>query len=263
MRWCGAGIVELSTPDYGEMCYVDASFWSNNGWAAFGVDKPPEYSSLEGLVGHVRDKDPAHVLVALTHDHPDHIADYFETLAGLVDAGVDVKTVVQADLGRTALHDEFVAAGLDPADVIVFGGRGSNIGGVVPYGEMTTWMTPAVHSTRSGHPPVGFVVEIGGVRFYASGDTDLFGDMALIRRFEPDVAMVCVGNGRGTMGPRDAAAAVEMVGAGVAVPIHYGHSPRNRGPDAGPEFADHVAERIPSVDVHVIEPGDILELDFG
>ena len=44
------------------------------------------------------------------------------------------------------------------------------------------------------------------MRVYASGDTDYFGDMLdLGKRYQPQIAVVCVGNGAFTMGPNDAA----------------------------------------------------------
>lgn len=264
MRWCGAGIVELSTPDYRDLLYVDATFWNNTGWAAFGAKQPPEYASLEGFVDYVRSKQPQNVLIAVTHDHDDHLKDYFDVLAGLVAAGVNVQSVIQADLGRVGLKERYVEAGLEREKVVVFGGRGCNIGGAASMGGMRTWMVPAVHSTFLGYPAVGYVVEVGGVRVYCSGDTDLFGDMALVgSRYRPDVALVCISNGRVTMGPGDAVEAVRMAGARIAVPIHYAHNAFVRQPDAGPEFARAMAAAAPGVTVHVPAPGDTLEFDLG
>jgi L-ascorbate metabolism protein UlaG (beta-lactamase superfamily) len=261
LRWCGAGIVELATPDYRDMLFIDSCFWSNTGWERFGVAKPPEYSSLDGFVSYVQAKRPENVLIAVTHDHNDHLQDYFEVLTGLVDAGVNVQSVIQADLGRIGLKQRYIDAGLDREEVVVWGGRGCNIGGKASMGGMTTWMVPAIHSTFLGYPSVGYVVEVGGVRLYCSGDTDLFGDMALIgRRYRPHVAVVCISNGRVTMGPDDAVDAVEMVGAQTAIPIHYAHNPFVRQPDAGPEFEKLMASAQPAVRVHVPNPGDALDL---
>lgn len=263
LRWCGAGIVELSTPDYRDMLYVDATFWNNSGWKAFGADKPPEYSSLGGFVDYVRSKRPENVLIVVTHDHNDHLRDYFEVLAGLVAAGINVQSVIQADLGRIGLKDRYIEAGLNREEVVVWGGRGCNIGGKASMGGMRTWMVPAIHSTFLGYPSVGYVVEVGGVRLYCSGDTDLFGDMALVgRRYTPDVALVCISNGRVTMGPDDAVDAVRMVGAKIAIPIHYAHNPFVRQPDAGPEFARLMSESDPTVTTHVISPGDSLDFEL-
>ena len=61
--------------------------------------------------------------------------------------------------------------------------------------------------------PAGFVVELeNGFRFYHAGDTDVFGDMRLIGELHrPDIAFLPIG-GHYTMGPREAALAVELLG---------------------------------------------------
>ena len=260
-RWCGGGVFELSSLDGRDMVFVDAWFWSNAGWAAFGVERPPEFSSPEGFVAHVQERNPETLLIAITHDHADHIDDYMLALRELIDAGVRVKSVIQSDLGRTGLREAFREAGVDPGDVLVYEGRGCNLGGELVLGSVRAWMVPALHSGPSGYPAVGYVLEVGGVRFYCSGDTDLFGDMALIgRRYRPDVAVVCVGNRHVTMGPDAAAEAVALVGARVAVPVHYGHNPRVRQSDAGPEFSRRVLERYPAVDVLLPLPGEVIEI---
>jgi L-ascorbate metabolism protein UlaG (beta-lactamase superfamily) len=74
--------------------------------------------------------------------------------------------------------------------------------------------------------PVGLVFEAeNGTKLYFAGDTNVFGDMALIRRlYEPDVAVLPIGD-HFTMGPREAALALELVGAPRCVPSHYGTFP--------------------------------------
>ena len=74
--------------------------------------------------------------------------------------------------------------------------------------------------------PVGFVIELeNGRRVYFAGDTDVFGDMALIRELHaPDVAFLPIG-GHYTMGPRGAARAAQLLGVATIVPIHYGTFP--------------------------------------
>lgn len=261
LRWCGAGIVEISSLESKDLLFVDAWFWNNAGWERFGVDKPAEYASREGFVDYVVGKNPESVLIAVTHDHGDHIGDYFETLKALVDAGINVKSVVQADLAQFHLKDRYAEAGLDIEQVLVNGGRGANIGGVSRHGGITTWTVPAVHSTTGGYPAVGYVAEVGGVRFYCSGDTDLFGDLALVGdQHQPDVAVVCIGNGPFTMGPQGAVRAVGMLGARHAVPIHYAHNPLVRQPDAGPEFEDLLAIADSSVKAHVLKPGGSVQI---
>jgi L-ascorbate metabolism protein UlaG (beta-lactamase superfamily) len=261
VRWLGGGVVELATPDYKQMAYIDAWIWNNAGWTRFNVPKPPEYASKDGFVQYVKSKSPQAVLVLLTHDHGDHIGDYFEMLQALNAAGVPVKTGGQSDLMRKGLVPQFKSAGLDPAQIVLNGGGSMNFGGISKHGDMTVHLVPAIHSTLAGYPSAGFVVEIGGVRVYASGDTDLFGDMRLIgERYRPQLGFFCVGDGPYTMGPEDAARACQMTGISQAVPVHYAHNAQVLGIQAGEDFRRAVAAITPSVKVHVMKPGDSIQV---
>lgn len=261
VRWLGGGVVELATPDYKQMAYIDAWIWNNAGWTRFNVPKPPEYASKDGFVQYVKSKSPQAVLVLLTHDHGDHIGDYFEMLQALNAAGVPVKTGGQSDLMRKGLVPQFKSAGLDPAQIVLNGGGSMNFGGISKHGDMTVHLVPAIHSTLAGYPSAGFIVEIGGVRVYASGDTDLFGDMKLIgERYRPQLGFLCVGDGPYTMGPEDAARACQMTGISQAVPVHYAHNAQVLGIQAGEDFRRAVAAIAPSVKVHVMKPGDSIQV---
>jgi L-ascorbate metabolism protein UlaG (beta-lactamase superfamily) len=69
--------------------------------------------------------------------------------------------------------------------------------------------------------PCGFLVDLGGLRFYHAGDTGLFYDMKLIGEMNAlDVAFLPIGDNF-TMGPEDAAKAVEFLHPRFVVPMHY------------------------------------------
>jgi len=72
----------------------------------------------------------------------------------------------------------------------------------------------------------GFVVETPDMpTLYFAGDTNVFGDMALIGRiYAPTVAVLPIGD-HFTMGPREAAVAAELVAAPRVIPSHYGTFP--------------------------------------
>ena len=89
-------------------------------------------------------------------------------------------------------------------------------------------MTPAMHGGQvegdeSGMytvQPGGFWLHLNnGKRFYHSGDTALLMDMQLLRG-RVDVALLPIGDTY-TMGPEDAARAVEMIQPKVVIPMHY------------------------------------------
>nr|MBO2477990.1 metal-dependent hydrolase [Bacillota bacterium] len=94
-------------------------------------------------------------------------------------------------------------------------------------------MVPAWHSSSLDGPngpiylgnPAGFLITMGGVTVYHAGDTSLFGDMELIgRRHRIDVALLPIGDNY-TMGPEDAAYAVELIKPRYVIPMHYGTFP--------------------------------------
>jgi L-ascorbate metabolism protein UlaG (beta-lactamase superfamily) len=102
------------------------------------------------------------------------------------------------------------------------------------HGALRVHGVPAVHSghrlgPRSTRGPqaraMGHVVEAGGVRVYAAGDTDLFPGMA---GFGPlDAALLPVWGwglslGPGHLDPHTAAEAVGLLRPRVAVPVHWG-----------------------------------------
>jgi L-ascorbate metabolism protein UlaG (beta-lactamase superfamily) len=257
VRWIGGGVVEVATPDNKQLAYVDAWVWNNTAYGILKVNKPPEFASAGAFASYVSAKSPDAVLVLLSHDHGDHMGDYFEMLKALVDAGLPVKTSGQSDLMRAGLVQKFKDAGLDPAQVVLNAGAGQNFGGEASAGAMKAWLVPAIHSNLLGYPSAGFVLDMGGVRVYASGDTDLYGDMRLIGdRYHPDLALVCSGGGPYTMGPRDAAMACQITGVTQAVPIHYGHNPQVLGAEAGDQFKQALAELSPNTTAQVLTLGE-------
>jgi len=91
-------------------------------------------------------------------------------------------------------------------------------------------MTLAFHgsciSTENGPlylgNPAGFLITSEGKTIYHAGDTALFLDMKLIGELDTiDVALLPIGDNF-TMGPEDAARAVEYLNAKLAIPMHYG-----------------------------------------
>ena len=252
VRWIGGGVVEVATPDNKLLTYVDAWVWNNAGYGVLKVDRPAEFGSADAFASYVAAKSPDAVLVLLSHDHGDHMGDYFDLLKALVGAGLNVKTTGQSDLMRFGYVQKFKDNGLDPAQIVVNSGAGQNFGGMAQHGAMQVWLVPAIHSTSIAFPAAGFILDIGGVRVYASGDTDLFGDMRLIGdRYHPNLALLCAGGGPYTMGPRDAALACSMTGVSQAVPIHYAHNGQVLGPEAATQFQQALAELSPGTTAQV------------
>jgi L-ascorbate metabolism protein UlaG (beta-lactamase superfamily) len=105
--------------------------------------------------------------------------------------------------------------------------HGMNVGGGHAFDFGYVKLTPAVHSgtidgddegryTSVAH---GFWIDMDGKRLYHAGDTALIMEMQLLRG-RVDVALLPIGDNF-TMGPEDAARAVEFIEPRVVIPMHY------------------------------------------
>jgi L-ascorbate metabolism protein UlaG (beta-lactamase superfamily) len=140
-------------------------------------------------------------------------------------------------------------------------GHGMNIGGSYhfPFGYVK--MTPAIHSGSVDGDDTGaftttcggFLIDLGGRTFYHSGDSALTRDFELLKG-QVDVAMLPIGDNF-TMGPPDAARAVEMIDPRVVIPIHYSTWPLiEQDPEEFRTLVGDVAKVV------ILEPGDSYEL---
>ncbi|HET7028757.1 MAG TPA: metal-dependent hydrolase [Candidatus Limnocylindrales bacterium] len=236
--WLGHSALQIRTPG-GKTILVDP--WLSNPKSPLSVD----------------DVDGCDVLL-LTHGHFDHMGS----------GGSDVLPIA-ARFSPTwpMIHEMSLWAGRrlpGGMDAVI----GMNAGGTVDVGGIKVTMTPAIHSAGDWNAQgettlylgeaVGFVIEMeNGFRVYDSGDTDVFGDLALIGEMQrPDLAILPIG-GHYTMGPRAAAKAVELLGVKQVLPVHYGTFPILTGsPDELRVELD--ARGLPDVEIHALQPGETL-----
>ena len=95
----------------------------------------------------------------------------------------------------------------------------------------------------------------GGFVVYHAGDTNLFGDMRLIgEMYRPQLALLPIGDVF-TMGPREAAQAIRLLGVRHVVPMHYGTFPLLTGTPAAlkAETGD-----VAGLEIHALKPGETL-----
>lgn len=155
--------------------------------------------------------------IALTHGHDDHVGD---TVAIAKKANVPVIAVFELAMFLNGQGVEQV----DPG----------NPGGTLDQGDFDVTFVKAYHSASTmvdGRPvylgnPCGLVVRADGKCVYHMGDTEIFGDMALINEiFAPKTGLVPIGD-RFTMGARTAALACDkFFKFDTVIPIHYGTFP--------------------------------------
>ena len=109
-----------------------------------------------------------------------------------------------------------------------------NKGGTQTMGDIQVTMVHADHSCGIldgdqivyGGEACGYVIEFeNGFRIYNAGDTNVFGDMAIIRElYAPEIAMLPIGD-RFTMAPREAAYACNLLKPRTVIPMHFGTFP--------------------------------------
>ncbi len=245
--WLGHATVRITSVE-GKVIVIDPFLKRN-------PTTPAQYRDLNAL-GKVD-------LILVTHGHGDHVGDLQELARS---SGATV--VANWEMGLN-----MISLGMLDADKVIAMNQG---GTVTPLGrDIKIHMVPAAHSSafdletmgierEPGSPgqlftgaAVGYVVELeNGFKIYHSGDTGVFGDMALIHTFyEPDLALVCIG-GYFTMDPEGAAYAVrELIKPKQVIPIHYGTFPViNRTPA---EFKKALGDS--PIEVLDVNPGQALK----
>jgi L-ascorbate metabolism protein UlaG (beta-lactamase superfamily) len=237
-------------PDYAARMADTTLTWL--GHASFRIDTAggariyvdPFLTDNPKCPGGEKDPDRADV-VAVTHGHGDHVGDAVD-IAKKHGATVVALVEVGAWLGRQ---------GVDQGKIRAF-----NKGGTTEVDGVRFTFTNAFHSSglpdgSYGGEAAGIVVDADGKKVYFAGDTCVFGDMQLIGRiYAPDVAVLPIGDFY-TMGPREAAVALELLGAKRCVPCHYGTFPPLVGTPA--ELKDLAPS---SVTIEDLEPGDSITL---
>ena len=234
ITWYGHACVEVQTPG-GRTVLIDP-------W--FGNPRSPKSAAAVGRCD----------LLLVTHGHGDHMGDAVAIASRLRPAWPCIHEM-SLWLGRQLPGGN---------DAVI----GMNKGGTVEAAGLRVTMTTADHSAGDWNAeawvplylgePAGFVVEMeNGFRLYHAGDTAVFGDMRLIGELSrPDIALLPIG-GHYTMGPREAALAVELLGVKHVLPIHYGTFPILAGTPDGLRAAI-AARGLTDVTVHDLEPGGTL-----
>jgi L-ascorbate metabolism protein UlaG (beta-lactamase superfamily) len=188
-------------------------------------------------------------VIALTHGHIDHAGDV-PALAERYSPEI---------IATVELHDHFMRSGIHVGHEL-----GANKGGTVEYSGVRFTFTHAVHSSSSAEgqylgEAAGIVVTLeDDTAVYFAGDTGVFSDMRLIGElYRPTVAVLPIGD-RVTMGPREAAKALELLGTiERCVPCHW----QDDANAVLPGRPEHLAELAPGgLEVVRMTPGNSIEL---
>jgi len=225
LTWLGHAAFRLDTVS-GKRIYVDP-FLAN--------PKCPE-----------SEKEPERIdVIAVTHGHSDHVGD---TVALSKKFRPEIVAMVEL---KGWLGTQGAEVGQMP---------GPNKGGTYEAAGCKFTLVNAFHSSSSDDgaylgEPTGIVLELeDGRTVYFAGDTCVFGDMQLIGRiYRPGVAVLPIGD-HFTMGPREAAVALELLGNPRCVPCHWGTFPVLTG------TPDELRRLAPNAQIESVEPGGSITL---
>ncbi len=195
--------------------------------------------------------------VCVTHGHRDHLGNTFEIVKQ-----TGAKLICSPEIGFY-----FNRKGLDYDKV----SYPLNIGGSWNTKTFTITMVSAAHTSdilgdefladgtvTPGSGCSGYILDfVDGPCIYYSGDTGVFGDMAIIRDiYRPQVAILSAG-GKYNMGVRETAYAAALVLPEYVIPVHYGTYP-NQELDLD-YLSSEMKVRAPKVQLVSIGPGETFE----
>ena len=175
--------------------------------------------------------------ILITHAHQDHLS--LEDIARIrqestaIYATADVAAQIPGPVNVVAPGDAFEVLGCSTDAVPAYNVAQERL---------------QFHPRSNGW--VGYVITIGGVRYYHAGDTDPIPEMESL---SCDVAFIPIG-GHYTMGPEEAVEAVKLIGAKVVVPMHFGFVVGE------PSYARKLAGLVSPQEVHVFVPKNPFEL---
>ena len=244
LTWYGHAAFKIKTAT-GKILLIDP--WVTNPAFASGKDELTRLDRVD--------------LIFLTHGHSDHVGNAVEigkrTGATLV-SNFDLSAAMISALGYPEAQTSNETTGH-------LGGELSLLDGEARVQFVPAWHGSSVQRDEDATPvyagsPTGLIITLrDSPTIYHTGDTDLFSDMALVKRFHKiDIMLVCIGD-HFTMGPARAAEAVKLVDPRIVIPMHYGTFPVLTGTPGA--FNHELKQRNLKAELRVMNIGETITLE--
>ncbi len=147
-------------------------------------------------------------IIFITHDHYDHYSEE------------DIDKVIKENTSIVApeeLFTKLIRKGINPNAITTVEPNEKYMVQGIKFETI-----PAYNTNKTFHPKendwVGYIIDIKGVKYYISGDTDITEES---KKVKCNVAFVPVG-GTYTMDAKEAAQLINIIKPEIAIPIHYG-----------------------------------------
>lgn len=202
---------------------------------------PEQWKAIESL--------PPIDIILLTHIHEDHCADVVAVANQNPNAPIVAIVEACVWLSGKSLKNRLAYMNKGGTQLV----EGIRI--TMTHADHTSSLVEADGTFVHGGEPAGYVLCLeNGFTIYDAGDTALFGDMALIGElYRPELAILPIGD-HFTMGPREAAYAVNLLKVAHVLPVHYATFPLLTGtPEA---LQEHLKGQ--DVTIHALKPGESL-----
>jgi len=151
----------------------------------------------------IRPKDIVSDLLLCTHDHLDHTDP---------DTLIKVRKVKKF-IGPSSVCHHYKKLDI-PEEKIVEINRGEE----KRIEDIKVFATFAKHTEDS----VGYIFDFNGLILYISGDTEYDKRLKKVRKFRPDIMIICINGKAGNMSYKDATILTKEISPRLVIPMHYG-----------------------------------------